>query len=98
MTGTLTLGTGITTIPHDCFYGCKFTGTLTIPANVITIGNNAFKNITTFASITDESMTPPTLGTTVFSGAFYFYVYYLTVNNYKASTNWSAYSARIFGY
>lgn len=44
---TLILGTGITTIPEDCFsYGYNFTGNLIIPDQVEVIEDGAFNSCT----------------------------------------------------
>ena len=50
--GALTLGSGITDIPEDCFRFSAFTGSLIIPANVTSIGIRAFQDCTNFTALT----------------------------------------------
>ena len=92
----LTISNGVASIGNNAFRQCDNLVTVTIPSSVTSIGNSAFNACTGLTSIISESTTPPTLGTSVFSGYNCpIYVPAASVNAYKASTNWSSYASRI---
>lgn len=92
----VTISNGITNIGKDAFRDCSGLLLVTIPSSVTTIGGGAFNACTGLTSIISESTTPPTLGTSVFSGYNCpIYVPAESVNSYKSASGWSSYASRI---
>lgn len=99
--GTLTIGTGISILRSRMFYGCSsLTGMVNIPANITSILNSVFYNCSSVSSFKLNSLTPPTLGTTVFTntGTGKIYIPAGSLAAYQSATNWSALSARFEEY
>lgn len=95
----VTIGNGVTSIGEYAFYKCTDLTSIIIPSNVTSIGNYVFCNSSLLTSVTVEATTPPTLGTTVFSGNASnrkIYVPAESVNAYKAATNWKSYASAIY--
>lgn len=71
----------------------------TIPSNVDTIGSNVFNGCIGLVSLTVERVTPPSVGTTLFSGQSMsvpdIYVPRDSVTAYKTAPGWSSYASKI---
>jgi len=102
----ITLPEGITSIPNSTFFNCRNLAQLTLPSTLVSIDNYAFANCNSLAKITCYAVTPPTLGTNVFSvnsSSGYISNRTLTVikvpadsvTAYQTRANWSAYMSRI---
>jgi len=61
------IGSAVTGIASQAFDGSSLTS-VTIPENVTGIGSNAFSNSSSLNDIKFLSLTPPTIGTTIFDG------------------------------
>lgn len=89
---------GITTIGTTAFAGCTLLASISIPYGITTIDTGAFADCTLLASVTVQSVTPPSLGSGVFSGTSQNLVIYVpaeSVDTYKAASGWSSYASRI---
>jgi hypothetical protein len=67
---------------------------------VTNIGNYAFNGCSNLTTVYVHATTPPTLGTYVFDSCpalTRIYVPSSKVSAYKAATNWSKYSSKIYG-
>ena len=88
----------VTSIGNEAFSICIGLTSIEIPSGVTSIGRSAFRSCSGLTSITVNATTPLTLS----SGAFDntndcpIYVPSASVDAYKAASNWSAYSDRIF--
>ena len=91
-----TIPEGVTTIGSHAFYSSTLTS-VTIPESVTAIEDNAFDNCTNLKKVYCNALTPPTLGTNVFSSnasGRRFYVYDEAVSAYQKI--WG-YSGSIYG-
>ena len=61
----VTLPDGLTKIEYYTFYDCSALEKVTLPEGITYIGNNAFYNC---SGLTEMTVTPPTLGSDVFTG------------------------------
>ena len=61
----------VTTIGKSPFYNCRSLTSCTIGSSVTGIGGYAFGNCSSLTGITSNATTPPTLGSSVFSGVSY---------------------------
>ncbi|MCL2230409.1 MAG: chitobiase/beta-hexosaminidase C-terminal domain-containing protein [Treponema sp.] len=96
------LPAGVTSIGASAFSYCTSLALISLPAGLTSIGNGAFSYCTNLALVTSLAVTPPTLGTEVFT----YYGVPLpnlrievpagSVEAYKAALNWSTYADRIF--
>lgn len=89
---------GITSIRDNAFKNNAYILNVTIPNSVNSIGKSAFYYCTALTSVTVQSTTPPTLGSSAFSGTSENLVIYVpadSVDTYKAATNWSNYASKI---
>ena len=64
----MTLPDGLTQIEFNTFYGCSALEKVTLPEGITYIGNNAFYNCSALTELTVWAITPPTLGSDVFTG------------------------------
>ena len=87
----------VTEIGYAAFYSGTSLKSITLPYGIINIGSYAFQNCSSLTSITINAITPPTLGTSVFSGTNNcpIYVPSGSVNAYKSASGWSTYASRI---
>jgi hypothetical protein len=88
----------LTTISASSFAYTFSLKTITIPSTVSTIGNNAFYSCNELSVVHVQATTPPTLGTSVFTGLpsdFIIYVPVGTGDTYKAAAGWSTYADHI---
>ena len=65
----VTIPNSVTSIGEHAFSDCSGLTSVTIPNSVTSIGNWAFNGCTNLRDVTSLAVTPPTLGTTVFSVA-----------------------------
>ena len=92
-----TIGTGLTSIGNYAFAGCYVLTSIDIPYSVVTIGNYAFAACSGLTSVTVNALTPPKLGTYVFSNTndCPIYVPSASVDAYKEARRWIDYASRI---
>ena len=96
----ITLPHGLTTIGGTAIayeYNLK---ELTIPSTVTSIGNSALSNTYTVKEYHILATTPPTAGTSIFSGIHSgqtIYVPAASLETYKTATNWSGYADYMVG-
>lgn len=95
----ITLSNTLTTLGNSCFFNCTSLTTLTIPATVTSIGNQCFGSMQSMQEFHFLGTSPPTSGTTPFTGipsGCKIYVPYSAdhsiLNAYKSATNWSTYA------
>lgn len=96
----ITIPSGVTSIGASAFGTCTGLLSVDIPSSVTSIGDSAFSGCTGMGAYHIRATTPPTLGSSAFSGIpsdCVIYVPTASVNAYKAATNWSAYSSYIQG-
>ena len=99
--GNVTIPSGVTSIGNDAFYNedlenSSLNGILDIPSSVIKIGSNAFRGNYEIESIYIRRNTPPTLGSSAFTGTNCFiHVPQGKDEIYLNAENWSYYSERI---
>ena len=79
---------GVTTINEGAFWCCRFES-ITIPESVTSIGRQAFAYSSSLTSIYVKSITPPTLGSSVFSSSPTCYIPAGTLAAYQAS-DWAS--------
>ena len=88
------LPSGLTSIGVSAFYGCTSLTSIEIPSGVTEIGSYVFYGCTSLTSVTITAVTPPTIGTDVFTNApVTIYVPAESVDAYK--TAWSGYASLI---
>ncbi len=79
-------------------YSCSNLANITIPQNVTSIGHASFYRCTSLTGVTIQAITPPTLGSGVFSGTSSNLVIYVpseSLDTYKEASGWSDYASRI---
>ena len=89
--GAYTIPDGIESIAGGAFYGCSGLTSVMIPNSVTSIGNYAFYKCSGLISITCEAITPPTLGSDVFSSvdkSIPLYVPAESVEAYQTADQW----------
>ena len=93
----ITIPESVTEIGNKQLYYCKSLPSLTIPKSVTTIGNEAFYGCSNLQEIIFEKETPPTFGSSVFSGSSCpIYVPNASaVTAYKAAENMDWYASRV---
>lgn len=96
----ITIPNTVTTIGANAFSTCYMLSSVTIPTGVTSIGNSAFASCYGVKEYHFKPTTPPTLGTTVFSGIpddTIFYVPTASLTNYQTASGWSTYASRMVG-
>ena len=91
-------GSKLTTIGNRAFTNCaNIANSIIFPSSVESIGFNAFNGCGAVTFIELGSITPPTLGDSVFDNTNNcpIYVPSESVESYKQATNWSTYASRI---
>ncbi len=88
------------TIGDSAFFGCTSLLSFDFGANVISIGENAFKNNTALRYVTFSRTRAPELSGTAFSGVSdAFRIYVINIDNYAASdlntAGWTTYASRV---
>ena len=85
------------------FQGCSGLTNITIPDKVTSIFSQAFYDCSSLKEVHVKPISPPSLGTNVFTGTssnIKIYVPYSSdhsiLNSYKTATNWSTYDNKIF--
>lgn len=93
----VTIGTGIASLPDFVFDHCRFLETVTIGSNITSIGDQAFYGCSKLKTVVCESETPPTLGGYILSGApdLKIKVPANAAGAYKAAPIWSTYAPYI---
>lgn len=99
----LIIGEGATTIGNTAIMNNESLETITIPSTVTSIGNSCFANCVALRTIILKPTTPPTAGTTIFSGcdsSLKIWVPYSAdhsvLTNYKGTSNWIDYASQIY--
>lgn len=86
----------LTSIGNSVFASCNSLRSLTIPATVTSIGNSAFSALYDMKEYHFLPQTPPTLGTTAFSGIQSGTIIYVPrgkLTAYQTASNWSTYAS-----
>ncbi|MBQ7214321.1 MAG: leucine-rich repeat domain-containing protein [Bacteroidales bacterium] len=94
----ITIPNGVTIIGANAFDSCYGLLSIDIPSSVTSIGDSAFSRCAGVGAFHIRATTPPTLGSSVFSGIASDCVIYVpsaSVNAYKSATNWSSYASYI---
>jgi uncharacterized repeat protein (TIGR02543 family) len=92
----------LTRLGEQSFFNCKKLQELKIPEGVTKIDQNAFEGAALLTSLILDSSTPPTLGSTPFTGSKIelsdgkIYVPVASVAAYQAATGWSTYASKIY--
>jgi hypothetical protein len=89
----ITIPENVTRIENSAFYWCRSLKSIYITKNVTNIESSAFDYCTSLGSVTCEALTPPTLGSGVFSdidslSKIPLYVHPSSVDLYKAADQW----------
>ena len=88
----------VTTINESAFRYCRNLSSITIPANVTSIGNNAFGDCQGLKEVRVLPATPPTAGTTIFSGLATDCIIYVPngkLTTYQGESGWSTYASQM---
>lgn len=88
---------GLTSIREMAFSGCTSFTSVTIPSTVESINYGAFNGCTGLTSVTVKAVTPPAIGSGVFTNTNNcpIYVPAGSIEAYKTASQWSNYSIRI---
>ena len=96
----ITIPNGVTSIGTYLFYGCYSLASITIPNGVTSIENYAFSNCYGVAEYHVLPTTPPTLGTSIFTGIpsdCVIYVPSASLADYQSASGWSDYASYMQG-
>ena len=93
----VTIPSSVTSIGQRAFQGCTSLTNVAIGDSITAIGSNAFNGCSSLTSVIVNAVTPPTLGSNVFTNTNNcpIYVPSASVDAYKAANNWSSYASRI---
>ena len=93
----VTIPDSVTSIGINAFRYCRRLTSIDIGSGVTSIVNYAFNGCRSLTSVTVNALTPPKLGTSVFTNTndCPIYVPAQSVDAYKSATNWSTYASRI---
>ena len=97
----VTIPDSVTSIGGNVFDGCISLTSITIPNSVTSINTSAFSSCFCLTNVYCQSITPPTLGSSVFgynSEGRIIYVPIESVETYKTAEGWSEYADSIYGY
>lgn len=89
----------ITTTGSSCFYGCTSLATVDIGSACTSIGASCFYGCSSLTTLIVRATTPPSLGNNALTNTnagLRIYVPYGKGATYKAATNWSAQSSKIY--
>lgn len=90
----------ITSIGQEAFYKCSAFRSVVLNSNITSIGDRAFRDCSGLTSVTFNSTTPPTIGTSIFSGCTSLQTIYVpceSIGSYLSVANLSEYSDKIVG-
>lgn len=88
----------ITNIGLAAFYYCSSLVSILIPSSITNIGEYAFDYCALLSNVTVKSVTPPTLGGSIFFNTPLNLVIYVpseSVETYKSASGWSTYANKI---
>ena len=94
----ITIPDGVKSLGAFCFKDCSSLKDITIPDGVTSLEIACFFGCKSLTSMTCKAITPPTLGSDIFSytpSTLVIYVPAESVDAYKAATNWSKYADKI---
>lgn len=91
----LFLPEGVTLLPGSIFGECYSLASITIPSTVTEIGQSAFYGCYNLSDVYMLSQTPPTLGTSAFTGYEIIHVPSGSLSAYQSATNWSNYASKM---
>ena len=97
----ITIPDSVNYINQYAFESANGLTSIIIPANVISIGNYAFRNASNLQSIKMTPTTPPTAGSSLFSGCEKLRKIYVpagTLSTYQTATNWAGYASKMEEY
>lgn len=86
-------------ITIGCFYNCDGLGDIILPSSINEINDDAFRDCSGLYNVILYSVTPPALGTNVFTNAnsnLKIYVPAQSVDSYKSASGWSDYASKIY--
>ena len=96
----ITIPSGVTSIGTSAFNSCYALASITIPSDVTSIGNSAFTYCYGMAEYHIKPTTPPTIGSSTFSGIpsdCKIYVPSASLSTYQGASNWSTYASYMVG-
>ena len=98
ITGSIEFNENLLQVDENAFSGCTGITSIRFTENIVSIRKEAFKNCTNLKSVYVERLTPPALGTDVFSNThpdFKIYVPAESLNAYRTADNWSDWDGEI---
>lgn len=98
----VTIPDSVTSIAAYAFQYCYSLKSIVIPENVVSIGNNVFASCYSVVEYHFRSVTPPSLGSNVFTGILSGTIIYVPYSSdhsvleaYKTATNWSSHASKM---